>query len=577
MLKAPFFRTAARRGGILLLALWVGGCESVPGKPAAQAPQAAPPARKLPAVELTPSLMYDVLLGEIAGQRGYGAVAAEALLRAATVSRDPRVIERTIRAALRAGDDLAVVQAGRLWVAAEPDSPAAHEVLGGLLLKTGDAQGAAQRLERALDLYGEDLARAYGRFAQVLGGLGLREPAWALMNRLVQLRPQAPEAYLRLAQLALRLRYPQRAQVASARALELRPGLEEAALIQLGLHSVGAQKQSLERFANQFLAAHPDARRFRIAYARHLLDRDDMRAARSQFEKVVELYPDAADAAFAAGLLALEQRDFGEAERFLRLNLVGRPRNDQARLYLGQIAVERRDYEQALQWYGAVQDPGFLFEAQLRAALALGRRGDADAALRRLKSIEPMDDQQRVRKVLTQEQVLREAKRLPEALAAMNDGVKRFPENTDLRYSRALLAAEMDLLELHEKDIRRVLAKEPRNAQALNALGYTLADQTARYDEALELLTQAVRLKPEDPFVLDSMGWVQYRLGNNTEAISYLSRAFDKRQDADIAAHLGEVLWVIGEESRARSIWRKALKDAPDSEVLRETIERFRK
>jgi tetratricopeptide (TPR) repeat protein len=186
-------------------------------------------------------------------------------------------------------------------------------------------------------------------------------------------------------------------------------------------------------------------------------------------------------------------------------------------------------------------------------------------------------DEELVRRLLIQEQVWREgAKDRARARQLLDEGLARFPENLELLYARGLLAATMNDVPLMEKDLREVLVKDPNNAHALNALGYTLADQTGRYAEAQQLVGRALELRPEDPFILDSMGWVQYRLGNHQAAVEYLDRALTKRDDAEIAAHLGEVLWVKGDKTRAEEVWGRALKHSPDNEILKGTVTRLK-
>ncbi|MCZ7600176.1 MAG: tetratricopeptide repeat protein [Gammaproteobacteria bacterium] len=216
-----------------------------------------------------------------------------------------------------------------------------------------------------------------------------------------------------------------------------------------------------------------------------------------------------------------------------------------------------------------------VFTAQLRIAGVLRDRGDHEAALDHLASLVPVSREEEVDLLLTREQVLREMGRPEEAIELIDGALGEVPDDPDLLYSRGLLAAELSRLDLHEKDMRRVIELDPNNAHAYNALGYTLADQTERYEEAPELITRALELAPDDPFILDSMGWVQYRLGDLDQAEQYLRRALDLRTDAEIAAHLGEVLWAAGIRDEARRLWDEALRIDPDNRTLLRTLERF--
>ena len=298
--------------------------------------------------------------------------------------------------------------------------------------------------------------------------------------------------------------------------------------------------------------------------------------ARAQFKQVLSASPKDPDALYAVGLLALQSNLLDEAQKYLTQNLVVQPENDQARLYLGQVAEQRKLYDEAANWYREVAPGNLYFDAQTRLSLVIAQQGGLTAARKLLHSLEAENEQQQVQIVLTEEQMLREAKQPDTALQVLTTALKDMPDNVDLLYARALVAERLGKLELHESDLRKVLLKDPKNAHALNALGYTLADRTPRYKESLELLEQALALKPDDPFIMDSMGWVQYRLGHHAEAVKYLKSALEKRPDAEIAAHLGEVLWVIGDKAGAESVWTRALKATPDNEVLMGVIKKFK-
>ena len=208
--------------------------------------------------------------------------------------------------------------------------------------------------------------------------------------------------------------------------------------------------------------------------------------------------------------------------------------------------------------------------------MVLAKQGDLAGARRYLEGIKSQNDPQRVQVALAQEQILREAKQYRAALEALNAAIKTVPDDKDLLYARALVAEKLDMFDVTELDLRAILKKDPKNVNALNALGYTLTDRTTRYQEALELLQQAMTLKPDDAFIMDSMGWLQYRLGNNAEAVKYLKHALEIRNDAEIAAHLGEVLWVMGNHREAESVWNRALLETPDDEALNGVIKKFK-
>ena len=555
-------------------AAWLAACSGPLERRAPAHGDSQEPPRQVPAVPLTPALLRDILLAEIARQRGHPQVAAQAMLRAALASRDPRLVERATRLAVYAKRRDDAIRAARLWTELEPNRPLPRETLGALLAFAGREGAARAEFERALTLHRGDLEGAYRRIGKVLRQVPDRPAALRLLRHLVARHPDVAAGRLALAQLA-GVRALDLALSEVERALALRPDWEAAALYKAQLLLAAKRREDFDRFCREYLEAYPEAGRLRLQYARALLDQGRHRAARAQFAELVAQQPDDTDALFAVALLSIQVGDLGAAERHLKRVLALNPNNDQARLYLGQLAAERKDYRRAIDWYRQVRAEGLRFEVQLRIASAMAAGGEVDEALAHLARLEPANDAQRVQRALTEEEILRQAGRLREAMALLDRHLRELPGDKDLLYARALLAVELGQLARHEADIRKLLAKDPDNAQALNALGYTLADRTDRYQEAYRLIKRALELRPGDPFILDSMGWVEYRLGRLETALDYLRRAWKKRRDAEIGAHLGEVLWRLGRREEALAVWRQAEALDPDNKVLRETRQRL--
>ncbi len=555
------------------------GCGSMAERPTttAAASPAASAGPALPDVSLSPDLLFDMLLGEIAGQRGQLDVALSSLRDAALKSRDPRLVERATLVGLYAKRPAESLDTARLWVELQPTDLDAREALGIILMETGDTPGAQQQLEKILTLSPKSqLAQAYLRISATLGRQQNRKAALGIMQSLVGMHPDSPEAQFALAQLAVRVGDLTLAATSIDHALRMRPDWEDAALFKTRVLASQKDMQRVLDFNEAYLSRYPKASNLRMNYARYLVDLKQWDKAREQFKQVLAASPKDPDALYAVGLLALQSNLLDEAEKYLKQNLAVQPENDQARLYLGQVAEQRKKYDEAANWYREVSPGNLYFDAQSRLSLVIAHQGDLAGGRKLLHGLIPENEQQQVQVVLTEEQMLREAKQPEEALQVLTAALKDMPDNVDLLYARALVAERLGKLDMHESDLRKVLRKDPKNAHALNALGYTLADRTTRYKESLELLQQALALKPDDPFIMDSMGWVQYRLGHHQEAVKYLKSALEKRPDAEIAAHLGEVLWVIGDKAGAESVWSRALKATPDNEVLIGVIKKFK-
>jgi len=562
---------------VVLFAAMLAGCQVMTPRADHSAPAVAPPASDLPAADLTPDVLFQLLVGEIAGHRGDFGVSVGALGRAAQKTRDPRLAERAALAALYSRQSKEALANASLWVELRPASIEAHEALAAALMENGEHDQAFGEFERMLTLAGEGgLPQAYLRISATLGRQADRGAALATMHKLVALHPGKAVAHYALAHLAVRVGDLDAAMTAIDRSLALNPSWEDAALFKARVLVSRKDMNQVLRYYEDYLDDYPRASTMRLGYARLLVDLKQWDRAREQFKRVVAASPQDADAAFTVALLAMQVDDLGEAEKYLLRTLELQPDNDQARLYLGQLAEQRKRYDDAIQWYGEIESDEYHFEAQARLGVVLANQGKLEQARAHLQALEPKTEAQRVQLALAEEQILRDARRFTEGFDVLTAALGELPNNTDLLYARALVAEKLDRIDVAEKDLRRILKRDPKNANALNALGYTLADRTTRYKEALGFIEQALALKPDDPFILDSMGWVQYRLGNHAEAVKHLRAALGQRADAEIAAHLGEVLWVMGDRAGAETVWTSALKQSPDSEVLRGVIKRFK-
>ncbi len=568
----------------IVVSLVLSGCASVQSDPATApataaadvgAPGAVAPREDVPGVALTEELIYDILVGEIAGQRGHADVAVESLSRAALSTRDPRLVRHATRVALSAQRFDKALETARLWVEISPDEQAPREVLARTLLALDHRDEAFEQFAIVLG-QNDDVGVVYRRIAELLGRLDDPGDVLERFERLVAMHPTLADAHYAKAYLAERLGQRDVTAQALDESLRLRPGWEEAAMAKLVYLATAGAPADVEAFAEQFLQRYPKASRVRAQYARYLIDQERPAESLAQFERLLRADPRDSDALFAAGLLSVQVEEYRRAQDYLMRHLELLPDSDRTRIYLGQAAMELEQYDDAERWYAEVSGREFYLDAQLMIAAVKAAQGNVEGAIEHLEQLRAGSEDEQVRLVLGRERIYREAGRLADAKEVLDEALAEIPENSDLLYARGLVAAQLNLVALHESDLRKLISMEPDNAHAYNALGYTLADQTDRYQEALELIEKALELKPNDPFIMDSMGWVQYRLGNHQLAIDYLERAFDIREDAEIAAHLGEVLWIVGDRQRAEAVWNRALEQAPANDVLLGTIRKLK-
>jgi tetratricopeptide (TPR) repeat protein len=563
----------------VVLALIVSACGTTPVTEQAAAPDVpVETAPVLPNAELTPEVLYNVLVGEIAGRRGEYGLSVRALSNAARETGDPRLAERATLAAIFAKRYAEALDTGRMWVKLRPNDAHAREALATVMLALDRPEEAREHFEKMLELSKQDsqLGHTYLRIAAVLGRHDNRTDALSLMTSLTRLNPGNAEAQFALAHMGMRAGDLSVASGAIDRALIIRTGWEDAALLKARILGATNDHKRTVQFYDKYLATYPGSSKVRMNYARYLVDQKNWEGALGQFKLVLETSPENTDVLYALGLLSLQTERLEDADVYFRRALDINPANDQMRIYLGQTAERRDQLETAISWYKSVSSEKYLFEARTRLGVVVAKQSGLAEGRAILNSIKPSTDEERVQLALAEEQVLRDAKEYTAALKVLSDALKALPKHKDLLYARALVAEKLDNLSLHERDLRLVLKLDPQNAHAMNALGYTLADRTDRHQEAYALIKQALELRPDDPFILDSMGWVQYRLGNSAEAIRYLRRALEIRFDAEISAHLGEVLWVSGKQRQAERVWGQALKREPDNESVKNTIKKFK-
>jgi len=531
------------------------------------------PAR--PKIELSEDILYKILVAEIAGQRGHLDIAVENYLELARVTRDPKIVERATRVAVYARSTEAAYEAAQLWAQLDPANPDPHQILAVMSLRQKNVVETLAHLEQILKSTAGEFRQKLWMIVNMLGRERDRDLVMTVMERLLSDHQNEVDAVFAFADIAARMGDLNRALELLTNAHAMAPDNDDVALSYVNILQRMERTNEAITWLEEVLAKR-DSNDFnlRVAYARLLYSAQRFDDARRQFEILVVAAPNNPDVLYWLGNLYLQTNRLDEAELYFKRLVDQDSRFHNAKYLLGRIAEERKDYETASVWYESVQNGDYAFDAQVRNGLLLGKRKSIEEALVVLQAIDTSSPAQE--NVLTEAvaELLIDEQRYAEAMAVYDKALENH-YNADLLYSRAMLAEKMDMLDLAEEDLRQILAKEPEHAQALNALGYTLADRTDRYQEAYDLIQQALSLEPESYYFLDSMGWVLYRLGKHEEAIDYLRRAMALTQDTEIAAHLGEVLWVAGDKKGAKAVWETALKNTPEDTKLIDVIKRF--
>ena len=603
---------------VLVTAGFAAGCSSLPpsssteaAPPASESVQDSAPAPAanankstgptgdtadgLPDYDLTGPLLFQLMSAEVAVQRGELGAAYATFFALAKQTGDPRIAQRATEVAVTGRAMPQALESAQLWHELAPKSGDASQTLSALLL-------ASNRLSDATPLLREQVksdpqpAEALQRIQRMLARASEKIDKAAAFSLLEDLaKPYRDDAAsgtdvrLVLAVGASAAGMGQRAADEALAALKMRPDNERAVLLSAqflarpdGKDSDAGRAKAIALIA-KFVTDHPKAQDARLTYARLLVADTRYSEARAQFEKVLAGDENNPDVLYALGVLALDgppPRD--EARRYFEKYLEVIEDSPQGRdpeaayLNLARIAEDEKRYDEALAWLERVNSPENEIAARSRQAIVLGRMQRVDQARKLLADTNAPNDAARTQLAMAEGQVLREARRYQESLDLLTAALARTPEDTALLYETAMAAEKIDKVDVMETHLRKLISLKPDDAQAYNALGYSLADRGLRLREARDLIQQAVKLSPNDAYILDSMGWVCFKLGDLSCARQNLERAYKIRPEAELGAHFGEVLWAAGDRDEARRIWRASMKQESDNETLRATLARLK-
>ena len=572
-------RSSKLAASVVIALLYTQGAAALTEPGVSQAPtvtSAAEPAQVKPASEgLQPDQIYAVLVGEVAARRGDMKTACTHYMRAAELTRSGELAELAVRAAISGEDEAASERGISLWLDIAPDSPAARQVAAFLRIKAGDQEGALIHLGRLIDLAPEGAEAAFGKAAAIVTRLPQPEARVKMMRALVDRYPGSADAQHALAMVAASASQFPVAEQAAREAIKLRPGWSVPRLFLVRLLISEDKRPEARTLLEGFVNESPDDQALRMLYGQFLVEEQEFTTARDVFQRMLSAQPKEPDVLFAVGILSLQLDDLTGAQSYFQRLFETGERQDEAAFYLGQTAERSNDPKAALGWYGRVKGSN-QDDAQVRIALLKAKQGDVAQAREILEQLRGESADEAVPLFMVEAEVLDEAGRPDEAMAVYNAALGSHPGDVNLLYARGLFAIKVGRVDEGITDLRAIIAADPGHADALNALGYTLADRTTQYQEAKALIERAHALKPDEPAILDSLGWVHYRLGELDKALGYLEQAIGKMKDGEIAAHLGEVLWALGRRTEARAVWDAALKDHPDHEYLQSVVGRYR-
>ncbi len=528
-------------------------------------------------VDTRGQVMFNILIGELAGRRGQLNVATDAYMTAAELTDDSRVAERATQLAVwgRRWGDAEMV--GNRWLSLAPENADANQLLAQIYLETNQTNRATEALSRFIT-HSPDSKTAIDEVVLTLMREADRARSLAIMENLANKHSDEIEIKVAQARMALSLGEREEALKQANAALVLDPNNGSALLVKAqALGAMGKPEEGIAAIRKALDADEPNLE-LRLGFAQLLVDAGRHDDASEQLEVI---YQQAGttnpDLLLNIGLLALESKRSDAAIRYLEALLTTGEHTDQAHFYLGRISDQQQEYANAIQHYSEVRDENLYIPAQLRSAELFGIIGELDEGRKRIQSLKNVISNQAVlpQVITTEARMLQDAGDGQEAINILSAGLKDFPDSGELLYSRALTADANNDSAMLRSDLTRLIEIEPDNAHAMNALGYHLADNDIELERAVQLIERAHQLIPNDAAIIDSMGWVQYKIGDNDAALKYLKQAYELLPDPEIAAHLGEVMWVTGAQDEARELWNKALVESPEHAKLKQAMERF--
>lgn len=534
----------------------------------------------IPEVNLSGALLYQLMAAEVAAQRGDLGSAFGVYMKLARDTRDPRLARRATELALQGRATAQALESAQLWYELAPRSTEAAQTVA--MLYAGSS-----RFDEAFTLFDQQLrasphaAEELSRLQRALARTQDRAGAFQLLERLAQPHMQSADIRLVLASGAQAAGMGDRALQEAKAAYALAPDSQRAVLAIAQLLQT-SDRPAATALLKDFVARHPTVADTRLAYARLLIADNKFDDARQQFQALLQADPKNADLVYSMALLSLQGKQPVDARTYLQQYLQLIDQSDQTRraepayLYLAQIAEDDKQFPTALEWLRKIDGGEEYLTARVREAFVLSKMQRLDEARKLLRNVSVQTADEKTQLVLAEGQLLRDAKRHDESYKLLSQALVGAPDSIPLLYDTAMAAERLNQVAVMEKQLRKIIELKPDYAHAYNALGYSLADRNLRLSEALVLIEKAHQLAPEDAFILDSLGWVHFRMGDLKQARTHLERAYATRPDAEVAVHLAEVMWAMGEQDNARKLLREVRAREPGNPLLKSTITRLR-
>jgi len=561
----------------VIIFVFLNGCVSSPEKSDAQEEVLEPVKIVEPKKEtlqseaktaMDPDVMYMLMAAELAGQRGQYAVALEGYMEAAKRVDDPRFAERAAKIAMYMRDSNKTEEAVSLWLKQDPKNSTARKVAALSALRAGNKQASVDHLNILLKADPAGFEKTALELASVLQRDDKSGFFYEVLEAVGEKNPNQAVVYFVQSLLAMEIKNSALAEKKVQQALNIQPDWDKALIFQAQIAVFSGDLNKAKTLLRNASLKYPENDKFKKLLAQILIKAAEYESAADVYQSIVLANPKDIESRIALALVYLQLNNDEKAEDIFK-QLLDQPEwQNQANFYLGKIEEKREHTEKALAFFDKVTDGQLVFESRLSAISLLVKDGEFDEADARLGLLSAQFPKQKLRIILMQAGLYGQQGQYEKAFKLLTDTLMANPNERDLLYTRALMAERLNKGDVLEADLKKILARNPDDAEALNALGYSLLGNASRYVEAEKYLQQALKLQPNEAVIMDSFGWLQFKLGKREQALDYLERAYAKQQESEIAAHLAEVLWTLGRKDEAKRIFNKAIKKAPDDEYL---------
>ena len=517
---------------------------------------------------IDPDVMFMLLIAEIAGQRDQYEVALEGYMEAAKRVNDPRFAERAAVIAMYMKDSPKTQEAVSLWLKHDAKNLTARKIATLSALRANDKPAAVEHLSALLKADPAGFETTLLELGGVLQKEGKIEIMYDTLTALSVKQPNQAVIYFAQSLLALQVKNMAVAEQQIQKAIKIQPDWDKALILQAQIAMLSGDMNKAKTIIKNASVKYPNNDKIKKLFAQLLIKAENYKEASELYQQLVAADSKDIESEFTLGLVYLQLDQDEQAEEIFNKLLELPDWKYQASFYLGKLEEKHGAIDKAIVWFDKVTDGDFALDAALESISLLAKNKQFDAVNTRLKGLPSRFPAQKPRILLIQAEMYSQQKQYQKAFDLLTGALVEQPEQQEFLYTRALIAEHLNRLDVLEKDLKKILEKEPNNVEALNALGYSLLTDHTRYGEAERYLQKAIKLRPDEAVIMDSFGWLQFKLGHNQAALDYLQRAYAKQQENEIAAHIAEVLWTMGKKDDAKKLFDEVIKDAPEDEYL---------